>query len=170
MPGGVIDELRNKYGKHRTRHDAGYQLAMDNREKRKVEWEAWAKSGGGMLMTPAREARQRERAQMAAKGRPELRREVLVQIGEVMARKGIALTAERERELERNLMTEDVLAKERAGVLARRRVEEEEVRNAEGEEGEGFVDGELEEEMDRLGVDEVRVVEVEEPPRRGPSV
>jgi hypothetical protein len=175
MPGAVIDELRNKYGKHRTRHDAGYLLAMQNREKRKAEWEAWAKSGGGMLMTPAKEARQKERAEMAAKGKPELKRELLERIGEVMAQKGISLTEERQRELERNLMTEDVLAKERAKVLAQekaemaaaKKVKAEIVEDERFEDGE-LADGELEEEMERLGVDEVRVVEVDEPPRRSP--
>ena len=175
MPGAVIDELRNKYGKHRTRHDAGYLLAMQNREKRKAEWEAWAKNGGGMLMTPAKEARQKERAEMAAKGKPELKRELLERIGEVMAQKGISLTEERQRELERNLMTEDVLAKERAKVSAQEKAEmaaakkvKAEIVEDEGFEDGGLADGELEEEMERLGVDEVRVVEVDEPPRRSP--
>lgn len=157
MPGGVIDELRNKYSKHRTRHDAGYLLAMQNREKRKAEWQAWAKSGGGMLMTPAKEARQKERAELAAKGKPELKREVLEKIGEVMAAKGIALTPERQKELERNLMTEDVLAKERAELLAQQEAEREargEVveGEVEGEEGVEFADGKLEGEMEKLGV------------------
>lgn len=121
-------------------------------------------------MTPAKEARQKERAEMAAKGKPELKREMLEKIGEVMAAKGIVLTAERQRELERNLMTEDVLVKERAEVLARRKVEKEAAEGVLEEEGDGelFADGELEEEMKRLRVDELRVEEVDESPRRSP--
>ena len=171
MPGGVIDELRNKYSEHRTRHEPGYLLAMENREKRKAEYKAWAKSGGAMLMTPAREARLKERAEMAEKGKPVLGEEVLERIGEVMAGKGIELTEERRREVERNLeregegvlgpfrMAEERRMKEmRARARAREREEVEEM-DEEGMMGE----------FGRLGVDEVD--EEEAPSRRdGPRV
>lgn len=103
MPGGVIDELRNKYSRFRTRHDAGYQLALDDRARRKAEYKAWAESGGGMLMTPAKEGRKMEREKLKEKGKPTLEKEVLERIGEVMAKQGIEMTAKRRKEVERNL-------------------------------------------------------------------
>ena len=106
MPGSVIDELRGKYSKFRTRHEPDYALAMENREKRKAAHKALVKSGGGMLLTPAREARLRERSELVAKGKPELKAEVLERIGEVMAGKGIEMTEERRKEIERNFERE----------------------------------------------------------------
>lgn len=109
MPGGVIDELRNKYSRFRTRHDAGYQLALDNRARRKAEYKAWAESAGGMLMTPAKEARQLEREKLKERGEPTLEKEVLERIGEVMAKQGIEMTGKRRREVEKNLRGERVV-------------------------------------------------------------
>lgn len=109
MPGGVIDELRNKYSRFRTRHDAGYQLALDNRARRKAEYKAWAESGGGMLMTPKKEARNVEREKLKGRGEPTLEREVLERIGEVMARQGIEMTGKRRREVARNLSKEGMV-------------------------------------------------------------
>ncbi|KAF6223960.1 hypothetical protein HO133_010534 [Letharia lupina] len=109
MPGGVIDELRNKYSRFRTRHDAGYQLALDNRARRKAEYKAWAESGGGMLMTPAKEARQMEREKLKEKGEPTLEKELLERIGEVMAKHGVEMTGKRRRETEKNLRGERVV-------------------------------------------------------------
>ena len=103
MPGGVIDELRNKYSRFRTRHDASYQLMLENRARRKAEYKAWVASGGGMLMSPRREARLVEVEKLKEKGQPRLESEVLERIGEVMARAGIEMTGKRRREMERNL-------------------------------------------------------------------
>lgn len=109
MPGGVIDELRNKYSRFRTRHDAGYQLALENRARRKAEYKAWAESAGGMLMTPAKEARLAEKEKLKAKGEPTLEKEVLERIGEVMAGRGIEMTGKRRREVAKNLRGEGVV-------------------------------------------------------------
>lgn len=109
MPGGVIDELRNKYSRFRTRHDAGYQLALDNRARRKAEYKAWAENGGGMLMTPTKEARQKEREKLKEKGEPTLEKELLERIGEVMAKQGIEMTGKRRREVKKNLREEGVV-------------------------------------------------------------
>ncbi len=109
MPGGVIDELRNKYSRFRTRHDAGYQLALDNRARRKAEYKAWVEGGGGMLMTPAKEASRLEKEKLKEKGEPTLEKEVLERIGEVMAEKGIEMTGKRRKEVERNLSREGVV-------------------------------------------------------------
>lgn len=88
MPGSVIDELRNKYSRFRTRHDAGYQLALENRARRKAEYKAWAERGGGMMVLPAKEGRRVEREGLKGRGEPRLERELLERIGEVMAKKG----------------------------------------------------------------------------------
>ncbi len=163
MPGGVIDELRNKYSKYRTRHEPRYQLALDNRERRKAEWKAWAKSGGSMLSSPAREAAAKARDEKAALPRPTLRREILEKIGEVMAGKGIELTDARRREMERNLATEAVVAEAEGGREVMR-AKAEIVIEGEGEgEGEGVMDteGEVQDAMDRLGINEM-VLEQEE--------
>ena len=108
MPGGVIDELRNKYSRFRTRHEANYQLMLDDRARRKAQYQDWVASGGGM-MTPIQEARRREREQLKAKGEPTLEKEVLERIGEVMAERGIEMTEQRKREMERNLTKEGVV-------------------------------------------------------------
>ncbi|KAL9067344.1 MAG: hypothetical protein Q9161_006952 [Pseudevernia consocians] len=109
MPGGVIDELRNKYSRFRTRHDAGYQLALDNRARRKAEYKAWVESGGSMSMTPTKEASRVEKEKLKEKGEPRLEKEVLERIGEVMARQGVEMTGKRRREMERNLSREGVV-------------------------------------------------------------
>ena len=109
MPGGVIDELRNKYSRFRTRHEAGYQAALDDRARRKAEYKAWVGSGGGMSMTPTKEASRVEKEKLKAKGEPRLEKEVLERIGEVMARQGVEMTGKRRRELARNLSREGVV-------------------------------------------------------------
>ena len=59
-----------------------------------------------MLLTPAREARLKERSELVAKGKPELKAEVLERIGGIMAGKGIEMTEERRKEIERNFERE----------------------------------------------------------------
>ena len=101
LPGGVIDELRGKYSSFRTRHDEGYVRAAEAREKRREAWRAWQKTHGGMLMTPAKEARRKELAELKekTKGEPVLSPEQLGQIGQMMAANGVVLTPERERDV-----------------------------------------------------------------------
>lgn len=110
MPAGVIDELRNKYGQHRTRHDPQYQLAMEGRERRRAEYKAWAESTGGMLRTPARPKEGKKTV-----GSVGLRRKLLEQIGEVMAAKGIEMTKKREKETEKYLQRVKVKVVEDGG-------------------------------------------------------
>lgn len=142
MPGGVIDELRNKYSRFRTRHDAGYQLALDNRARRKAEYKAWAESGGGMLVTPTKEARRAEVERLVKeKGEPTLEKEVLERIGEVMAKRGIEMTGKRRKEVERNLRGGDKVVKWGAGVA----VAKKEKAERPPLEGEGEGEGESEE-------------------------
>ena len=110
MPASVIDELRGKYSQFRTRHDPAYQAALDEKKKMQEAYKVWAKSGGGMLNSPAKEARMMEVERLKKQGVPSgLKTEVLEKIGEVMASKGIEMTKERRRDLERNLKGQEVL-------------------------------------------------------------
>ena len=100
MPGSVIDELRNKYSKHRTRHEASYVEFVETRERRKREMQGLEEKEGGpnmdlRMMTPAMEFRWRER--MEKKKESERRdkegisEEVMVEIGKVMKKNGVKL-------------------------------------------------------------------------------
>ena len=109
MPDGVIDELRNKYSRFRTRHEPAYQHALDVRERRRAAYKAWVKSGGNMLLSPAKEAQMAEKRKLKEKGEPTLEKEVLERIGEVMASKGIEMTGKRRREVARNLRGDRVV-------------------------------------------------------------
>lgn len=106
MPGGVIDELRGKYSRFRTRHEVGYQVALENRARRKKEYQEWVGRGGGMLVLPGEEGRRVEREGLRGRGEGGLERSVLVGIGEVMAGKGVLMTGGRRREVVRNLRGE----------------------------------------------------------------
>ena len=109
MPDGVIDELRNKYSRFRTRHEPAYQHALEMRERRKAAYKAWVKSGGNMLLSPTKEAQMAEKRKLKEKGEPTLEREVLERIGEVMASKGIEMTGKRKKEMARNLRGDRVV-------------------------------------------------------------
>ncbi|MCJ1245996.1 hypothetical protein MMC30_003200 [Trapelia coarctata] len=82
MPGSIIDELRGKYSKFRDRHDEAF-LAKKIQED--VEAEERKKSIRKM-MTPLKELHRKERAEKKARGKPQLSKELLSKIGEVMAR------------------------------------------------------------------------------------
>lgn len=162
MPGGVIDELRNKYSKFRTRHDPGYQRAIDNRAARKAAWEEAKKNGGvSGFLSPAKEARAREVEELRKRGKPELETEVLEMIGEVMARKGVVMTEGRRREVERNLRGEvwggSALAK-KDGVEG-----EQEEMSANQEASLGKAGEELQNAMEKMGIDEVITSEGKDP-------
>jgi large subunit ribosomal protein L24 len=83
MPSSVIDELRNKFSKFRTRHDPDYIA-----EKIKEEEEKNAKSKMIQEMwTPTNEVNRRERRLKKQKGKPRLSSKMLVRIGKVIAKK-----------------------------------------------------------------------------------
>jgi large subunit ribosomal protein L24 len=89
MPETVIDELRNKYSVFRHRHDEEYvakKMAEDEEKAKK-------KSMVEMMRTPLKEANRRERRERKKKGKGTLTREMLVRIGEVMAKKALQPTA-----------------------------------------------------------------------------
>ena len=83
MPETVIDELRNKYSVFRHRHDEEYVA------KKMAEDEEKAKKRGmlEMMRTPLKEANRGERKERKKKGKGTLTREMLMRIGEVMAKK-----------------------------------------------------------------------------------
>ncbi len=79
LPGGVIDELRNKYGKYRTRHDPEYIAKVEAEEAQKRAWE------NTKIRTPVQELNKKARMERKALGRPELSEDMLERIGKVMA-------------------------------------------------------------------------------------
>lgn len=82
MPETVIDELRNKYSRFRTRHDPEYIARLEAEEKAKEERKKLMES----MRTPLQELHRVERANKKKKGKPRLTLEMLEKIGEVMAR------------------------------------------------------------------------------------
>lgn len=82
MPPEVIDELRNKYSKFRTRHDEEY-LA----KKRSEDEEMWNKKEMAKLMEPPVKTLNRQLRREAKKEpKPKLSDKTLLRIGETMAR------------------------------------------------------------------------------------
>lgn len=148
MPEGVIDELRYKYSKHRTRHEPEYLARKLERERKRAQYESWAKSGGGMLMTPWQEVKARARAKAQSEGESKLKgkmlkKEVLVRIGRVMNEKGIQLTEKRIKTGEENLVREEVLARMGGGRgKARKNVQVVEAKGPEEREWEDVKEGE----------------------------
>ncbi|SMR60951.1 unnamed protein product [Zymoseptoria tritici ST99CH_1E4] len=88
MPGTVIDELRNKYSKFRTRHEDGYR-AKKEMEDAKVEGR---KSLIKTMRTPLQEAAELRAKQKAAE-KKKLTPEQLAKIGEVIAKEQARTTA-----------------------------------------------------------------------------
>ncbi|KAJ6782585.1 hypothetical protein PWT90_05701 [Aphanocladium album] len=82
MPDGVIDELRNKFSKFRTRHEDWYiaekEAEVGEKERRKQTVRS--------MQTPLEEFNEMQRAIRDAAGEPELSEDMLAKIGEVMAK------------------------------------------------------------------------------------
>lgn len=92
MPESVINELRNKYGVFRVRHDDSFIAAKEDSERQQ---ERLVKKRELRMLTPLEEFHQLERAKRKALGRESLDEEMLARIGEVMARnKGISMKEE----------------------------------------------------------------------------
>ena len=83
IPGSVIDELRNKYSKFRTRHDPEY---IAEKMQEDVEKEKKKKMADEML-TPLREANRLERKLKRAKGKGKLTEAMKERIGQLIAKK-----------------------------------------------------------------------------------
>jgi large subunit ribosomal protein L24 len=83
MPGSVIDELRNKFSKFRTRHDPEY-IEAKIREEQEIEAK---KKSIEEMKTPLKEINRRERKLRKAKGKGTLTKEMLEKIGRVIVKK-----------------------------------------------------------------------------------
>ena len=82
VPAPVLDELRNKYSRFRTRHEPAYV-------ERKMMEEVNKKGRASLLQsmrTPLEEFHEKQRQLKAARGEPKLTEEMLSKIGEVIAR------------------------------------------------------------------------------------
>ncbi|TLS28548.1 hypothetical protein PpBr36_01813 [Pyricularia pennisetigena] len=82
MPESVIDELRDKYSKFRTRHTDEY-LAKKQAE---IDAKKARNKMGESMLTPLQEYNKKQREIRAAQPAPELTDEMLAKIGEIMAR------------------------------------------------------------------------------------
>lgn len=82
MPEAIIDELRGKYSRFRTRHEPEYIAKLEDQEKEKKDR---AKLMDDMR-TPLQEFHREERKAKKKKGKPRLTPEMLEKIGEVIAK------------------------------------------------------------------------------------
>lgn len=96
MPSSVIDELRNKYSKFRTRHDPEY-IEAKMQEDREAEAK---KKQLAEMRTPLMEINRRERKLRKAKGKGTLTAEMLERIGKVIAQKKQLAIAPKESSIE----------------------------------------------------------------------
>jgi large subunit ribosomal protein L24 len=85
IPSTVINELRNKFSKFRTRHDEEYIRIKEQEEEEKRQNLRMAAE----MRTPLKEFRRAELKRLKAKGKPKLTDEMLAKIGEVIARKSL---------------------------------------------------------------------------------
>ncbi len=84
MPESVIDELRNKYSKFRTRHTPEYVAKIEAAEAEKKLRKKGAR--GDEMLLPINEFNRKMRALRRERGPPQLTDEMLEKIGEVIAR------------------------------------------------------------------------------------
>ena len=82
MPTEVIDELRNRYSKFRTRHEPAYVARKEAEEAEK----AARRKSISTMQTPLQELNAKVKAERRARGQPELTDDMLARIGEIMAR------------------------------------------------------------------------------------
>ncbi|KAG7294336.1 hypothetical protein NEMBOFW57_004407 [Staphylotrichum longicolle] len=84
MPETVLDELRNKYSKFRTRHTDEYIALVEAREAEKKARRKGARADEMLL--PVQEYNRKMRELRRERGKPELSEEMLEKIGEVIAK------------------------------------------------------------------------------------
>ena len=83
MPMSVIDELRNKYSKFRTRHDPEYIAAKMEEDRIAEEQKSLSKK----MRTPLNEANRKARKERKKLGKGALTDDMLAKIGELMVKK-----------------------------------------------------------------------------------
>ncbi|KAK1994016.1 KOW domain-protein domain-containing protein-containing protein [Colletotrichum falcatum] len=86
MPESVIDELRNKYSRFRTRHEEDYILRKEAEEAEKKALKKVSADALASMRTPLQEFNRQQREARRARGEPELTADMLQRIGEVIAR------------------------------------------------------------------------------------
>ncbi|KAL2126045.1 hypothetical protein VTI74DRAFT_1866 [Chaetomium olivicolor] len=84
MPESVLDELRNKYSKFRTRHTPEYVAKIEAQEAEKKARRKGARADEMLL--PVQEYNRKMRELRRERGKPELSEEMLEKIGEIIAR------------------------------------------------------------------------------------
>ncbi|KAI1754730.1 hypothetical protein F4782DRAFT_491298 [Xylaria castorea] len=82
MPEAIIDELRNRYSRFRTRHESEYIARIEAAEQVKKDRVKLVES----IRTPLQEFHRAERENKKKKGKPRLTLEMLEKIGEVIAK------------------------------------------------------------------------------------
>lgn len=82
MPEAVLDELRNKYSRFRTRHEPEYIARLEAEEQAKADRVQLMDS----MRSPLQELHRAERASKKKKGKPRLTVEMLEEIGKVIAK------------------------------------------------------------------------------------
>lgn len=82
MPPSVIDELRNKFSKFRTRHEPWYIAEKEAEEARKKGGHALLQS----MQTPLEEFHAKQKQLKDARGEPELTDDMLEKLGEIIAK------------------------------------------------------------------------------------
>ena len=88
MPEKVLDELRNRYSKFRTRHTPEYVAEVEAREAEKKARQKGARVDEMLL--PVQEYNRKMREQRRERGVPELSEEMLEKIGEVIVKNKLA--------------------------------------------------------------------------------
>ncbi|CVK98418.1 hypothetical protein LB506_009334 [Fusarium annulatum] len=83
MPETVIDELRNKFSKFRTRHEEWYVQQKEAEAAAKKAEQESIKS----MQTPLQEFHEMQREKRAAEGEPELSPEMLEKLGAILAQR-----------------------------------------------------------------------------------
>ncbi|KAL8831687.1 MAG: hypothetical protein Q9170_005183 [Blastenia crenularia] len=91
MPSGVIDELRNKYSKFRTRHEDSYVEMKERKDEESRSRKEELQWGGGTpreMLTPVQELNRQRRMERRGLEEEKLTEEVLAGIGELMVKRG----------------------------------------------------------------------------------
>ncbi|KAF6844700.1 KOW domain-containing protein domain-containing protein [Colletotrichum musicola] len=86
MPSAVIDELRNKYSRFRTRHDDDYVARKEEEEAHEKALKKMTPEQQAQFRTPVQEFNRQLREARRARGQPELSDDMLAKIGEVIAK------------------------------------------------------------------------------------
>ncbi|KAL9030011.1 MAG: hypothetical protein Q9196_001825 [Gyalolechia fulgens] len=101
MPSGVIDELRNKYSKFRTRHEDSYihmKEEIDENARRKKEEMEWGSGTPKAMLTPVQELNRMRKMERKGLEVDKLTEEVLAGIGELMVKRGKRLPPKEKKE------------------------------------------------------------------------